>query len=368
MQKLFVEYTTIKNILVTIPSYYVPQGDGGYFLFAIGDSFFIESRILGSETTNKSDFESNYKSDCVETYSGDDALILGNIANKVPLVQLRTSTGLVRTSSEKSDSSKQNFFSHNWSDKTTWYTESVKVTDEVATNSGNDILYNLANDYVIDVYHGKTFGEDFLKDSSNNTYRVIVKVNDVVKTEQDPHYSSGGDYTINYTNGTVTFLSALDVADVVKVTYYYATGSSFYIRPAAGYKLNIIMAEVQFAKNIVMNDSIIFQPYGYVDVFAPQYMPGIPSGTKIPLGDPVVYKTITDLQADAFRAYATYPVMSASNWRGLDQELIIFDWDYTSSTPLRSDYGMEIKMSLQHDAVAGGSYATASFYCTTETL
>lgn len=368
MQKLFVEYTTIKNILANVPSYYVPQGDGGYFLFAIGDSLFIESRIIGSETIKKFDFETNYKSNCTETYSGDDALILGNIANKVPLVQLRTSTGLVRTSSEKSDSSKQNFFSHNWADKTTWYTESTKVTDEVAINSGDNISYNLAHSNLIDVYHGKIFGEDFLKDLNNSSYRVIIKVNDVVKTEQDPHYGSGGDYTINYDNGVITFLSELDIVDVVKATYYYAGGSGFYVRPDSGHKLNIIMAEVQFAKNIIMNDSIIFQPYGYVDVFAPQYVGVIPSGTKIPLGDPVVYKTITDLQADAFRAYATYPAMSASNWRGLSEELIIFDWDYTSSTPLRADYGMEIKMSLQHDCAAGGSYATASFYCTTETL
>lgn len=368
MEKLRVDYSTIKNILVTIPSYYVTQGDGGYVIFAVGDHLFIESKIFGSDTTNKTNFENTYKNNCTLTYSSDDALILGNIANKVPFVGPRTSSGLLRSASEKSENSKLNFFSHNWADETTWYTDSVRVVDEIPSPDGSFITYTLDHNNVIDIYHGKIFGEDFLVDSSNNSYRVVVKVDNVTKTERDPHIGSGGDYTINYDNGTITFTSALNVSNEVKVTYHYATTSAFYVRPPAGSKLSIIMAEVQFAKDIVMNDSIVFQPYGYVDVFAPQYMPGIPSGTKIPLGNPTVYKTITDLQCDAFRSYPAYPVLSGGNWRGLNEELIVFDWDYTSSTPLRSNYGMEIKMYLEHDVVASGSYATATFYCTTEAL
>lgn len=365
MQKLFVDYSTVKNLINKLPSYYINQGDGGYIICSVGDSLFVQTVILGEISSDIVDFENNYKNLCTQTYSADDALVLGSISNNIPLVQPRTSNGLMRTSSEKTEIGKKNFFTHNWADPTSWYTDSVYVENEIAVNSGDLTTYNLAHANIIDTFHGKIFLEDFLKDSSNRSYRVSVKVNNIIKSEKDPH-TEIGDFSVNYKLGTITFNEALSSLDEVKVTYHYATTSAFYIRPDVNKKLNISVAEVQFSEDIILTDSIVFQAYGYVDVFAPHLVGALGSGTKIPLEDPVVYKTISDFQCDAFKAYPSYPAISSSTWRGMNQKLMVFDWDYISSTCLYQKYGMEIKVSLEHNIPFGGAYASASFYCISE--
>lgn len=278
-------------------------------------------------------------------------------ADKRPIVAL-----------SKPDSTKKTVITHDWTDSTTWTEASVRVVDEVATDGGAHTTYTLAHPNVIDTYHGKLSQEDFLLDSGGNSYRVGVKVNSVAKTEQDPHSAAGGDFTVDYAAGSVTFLLALQPTDTVTVTYHYATSSVFTVKPETGKSLRVEFAEVQFSDDVVLNDAVVFQPMGLVDVFAPQLMPGVPSGTKIPLGNPVIYKTMTDFQNDAVKSYPVYPVLGGPGWRGSQRPVIVFDWDYLSSTVLRSDYGLEIRVFLQHDVALGGYYATATFYCVSELL
>lgn len=280
----------------------------------------------------------------------------------------KTADGRQRFALEKSDVSKKTFISHDWTDPTTWVEQSVRVVDEVATDDGDHLNYSLAHDHVIDTYHGKCSQEDFLLDPNGNSYRVTVKVNDVVKTEQDPHYATGDDFTVDYNAGKIVFLSALDPADVVKVTYHYENGSQFTVKPEAGKALRLEFAECQFSGDVGITDSVIFQAYGLVDVFAPQLMPGIPSGTKIPLGNPVIYKSMTDFQNDAVKSYASYPALGGNGWRGSPQPIVVLDWDYVSATVLRADCGMEVRLKLQHDTPFSGWYATATFYCLSEDL
>jgi len=279
-----------------------------------------------------------------------------------------TSDGRQVVAFEKSNTPKKTIVSHDWTDPTTWAESAVRVVNEVATDEGAHTSYALAHVNVIDTYHGKVSQEDFLLSSGGFSYRVAVTVNDVAKVEQDPHYGTGGDFTVNYAAGKVVFLSALDPTDVVKVTYHYATNSTFTVKPEAGKSLKLEFAEVQFSDDVEVTDSVLFQAYGFVDVFAPQLMPGIPSGTKIPLGNPVVYKAISDFQNDAVKSHPVYPAFGGNGWRGSPHSLIIMDWDYVSATNLRADYGMEIRLSLQHNTPFGGWYATATFYCLSEPL
>lgn len=274
--------------------------------------------------------------------------------------------GLPVMTAEKSSSARVTLYSFDWSDPTTWYAASTRVENEVATTA-DQTVYTLAHANVIDVFHGRITQEDFLRDGANNSYRVVVKVNDVTKTEQDPHTGTGGDYTINYEAGAVTFLTSLAPEDVVTVTYYYAASSTFIIKPAAGKKLIIDLVEVQFSLDTEITDSVLFQPYGYVEVFAPQYSPvPYPAGTKIPLGNPFVYKGMRDFMNDAVRAYVRYPAIGGESWRGLQGETLVLDWDYVRATVLEASKGMEIRISLQHDTPYNGSFATATFYCGTE--
>jgi hypothetical protein len=200
---------------------------------------------------------------------------------------------------------------------------------------------------------------------------VVVKVDGVTKTEEDPHYGSNhGDYTVNYSDGVIVFKSAQSPTAVVSVDYWYATDSAFYIRPAEGKKINIESVECQFAEDVIMNDSAVFQPYGFVEHFAPQYCTinggPYPPGTKIPLGAPLKYKSITDIQAEAVKGYPAYPAMGGEGWRGAPMKINVVSWDYLTSTCLHASMGMEVKVYLEHDAAFGGWFATTTFYCSSD--
>lgn len=270
----------------------------------------------------------------------------------------------------KPNSPKITLITPNWCDQTTWHQGSTYVEDATATDSGDHTTYTLAHQYLIDTYHGRITFEDYLKDSAGRNYRVVVKVDGQVKTERDPHLGSGGDYEIDYVQGKIVFFQTLTGSEVVTATYHYAASSTFTLKPTAGKKLILNQVEVQFSEDIEMNDSVVFQAYGYVQVFAPQLMEppyNLPSGTLIPLGDPLVYKTIGDLINDSNHSYPAYPVIGGSNWRAQKKATYIFAWDYTvGATYLYSTYGMEVRISLQHEAPCGGSYATATMYCTSE--
>lgn len=266
----------------------------------------------------------------------------------------------------------KNIISHNWCDPCTWYQGGVRVVDEVAIcqNTGSWTLYSVASGNVIDTYHGLLSNEDFLRDAQNNLYRVIVKVNGTASVEQDPHYGSGGGHTIDYRNGRITFLSARQETDEVRVTYHYATYGTFTVKPDPGKKLKIKDVEVQFTEDIFLTDTVKFQPRGKVESFAPQYCPvPYPSGTLIPLGNPNVYKTMQDYINEANGAY---PVISRMNfsgtadWRQLDKATVTFPWKYQALKELLSSMGMEVQILMEHNAAFSGTSATATFYCFSE--
>ena len=277
----------------------------------------------------------------------------------------RLSDGRQRTSAEKSNSSRVTLYSHDWTDPTTWYTTSGYAVGETVTDSGTYTNYYTAHHPIIDTYHGKITGEDFLLDAGGHKYRVAVYVNGVKKTEQDPHYGTGGDYVVDYHNGLIQFLTANQPTDVVTVDYHYMVDSTFIITPSPGKALIMDSAEVQFSTDVIITDTTVFQPYGYVDYFAPQLVASgqVPSGTKIPIGNHTSYKTMSDFQNDAARAYPVYPALGGSGWRGLNVPLVILDWDYTASTVITSAVGMEIRIKLEHDTPFSGISATATFYC-----
>jgi hypothetical protein len=277
----------------------------------------------------------------------------------------RTPDGRLRTTGEKPNTSRVTIISHDWCDPTTWYTKSTYVADEPTTDTGDHTVYQLQHPNIIDSYHGKISQEDYLKDGSGRSYRVVVKVNGVTKVEQDPHFGTGGDFTIDYALGKIHFTAPLDPADVVTATYHYAGDSTFTVAALPGKLLSIDMAEIQFSTDVEILDTVSFQPYGLVEAFAPAMMNppyNIPAGTKIPLGNPIIYKGIRDFANDSVRTYPTFPAIG-TNWRGLTQPMVVFDWDYVSATMLDGTKGMEIRIKLQHDKPFSGTFGTTTFYC-----
>jgi hypothetical protein len=293
--------------------------------------------------------------DTVQTVKFDSA--------SIPL----TDDGRLRVGTEKSTNLKASFYSHDWCDRTTWYEAAVRVEDEEATDSGDHTTYSLSHEDVIDCYHGKLTQEDLLTDADGNSYRVVVKVDGSEKTEQDPHDGTGGDYTVDYANGGITFLTPLTEDETVEVTYHYATTALFTIKPEPGKQILLEMVEVQLSDDVEIKDTLRFNSYGYVDVFAPHLVDNpYPPGTLIPLGEPIVFKTMRDYFNDAQRAYPSYPPIGGSSWRGLPRTSYILDWDYLRGTLLMSSAGMEIQVVLDHNVEFGGAFATATFYCSQE--
>ena len=272
----------------------------------------------------------------------------------------RTPDGRSRVASEKGTVARTTTITHNWCDPTTWYSSAVcVVTQSVSFVSGT---YQLPHANIIDVYHGKLTGEDFLLTSNESSYRAKVYASGTLKTEQDPHYGAGGDYVIDYAAGVVTPLSG-QLADPVTVSYYYATNSDFYLTPTTGRDLVIMQAEVQFSMDVGITDSVSFQPQGKVEHWAPHLLPYIPSGTYIPLGNPVRYKTMMDFLNESQCSYAAYPAFGGTGWRSMPQSNIVIDWNYVSAQSITSKTGMRIKIGLDHNTPYSGSFATATFYC-----
>ena len=290
------------------------------------------------------------------------------VAQPVVLAGPQTADRKPRIALEKTDASKKNFFSHDWTDPTSWTPAAVRVVDEVASPDENCLNYACSHANIIDTYHGKLWGEDSMRNAAGQSFRVAVKVNGVPKVEQDPHFGAGGDYWVDYELGKVVFLSARAQGDVVTVTYHYATSSVFIVKPDPGKLLSITFAEVQFSDDVILTDTIVFQPYGLVNAFAPHLVAAgaVPSGTLIPLGAPAKYKTMRDYQTEAVKSYPMYPPLGGNGWRGMPRGVLPMDWDYVSTTKLDPRAGMEVRLFLEHDTPFGGTYATCSFYATSE--
>ncbi len=272
----------------------------------------------------------------------------------------KTSDFRLRLAQEKPSGSRATQITFNWCDKTTWYPDALRVVGETPTEPDGETYYQLANTYVIDTFHGKIMGEDFLKDASNYSYRVSVTLDGVAKVEVDPH-TGVGDYSVDYINGRITPINWSRGAGAVLVTYNYARTSKFWVKPPAGCKLVVNQVECQFSSDIQLTDTAVFQPRGLASSWAPQL--GLPAGTKIPLGNPLKYKTMRNFYDDAMRAYPAYSSLGGNSWRGCQQPATVLDWDYTRTTDLLSSSGMDIEVRLEHDVPFEGEFATVTFYC-----
>jgi hypothetical protein len=245
---------------------------------------------------------------------------------------------------------KSNQISQNWCDKTTWWYSATHVSDETATTVDPERkVWSLAHQNVIDTYHGKLTGEEALPD-----YLVVVKVGGVTKGEQDPHYGTGGDYTVNYAAGTITFLSAVPGGTDPVVSYYHETGSTWIISPAAGEVWKLKGAESQFSDDVDMTDSMVYEVWAYDPNDPPN---------KMMVAFPDYYKTMSDFVNDANKAYPTIPAFgSPTNWRASKRPITVFAWDFQTTTPLVSSWGMELRVRLEHDTPYAGTFATGTFY------
>lgn len=303
----------------------------------------------------KVEFESRYKSSANSALNARSSL-------KRPVVE-----------AAPRDGSKLQIISQNFCDKSTWWTKSIRRTGQVLTSTnpsdGNNIFALPSPTVLVDVSHGRIFGEDKIA----ATYKPVVYVDGAVRSEIDPD-TGIGDYTIDYSTGTVTF--AADPGGTVTMDYSEVTTSEWYITPEAGKRIRMIAAELQFSTDCRMKDTFIFQvratvgkcpllnPYWNENPDGP---PGpYPTGTILPLGQPVKYKTVFDLIVESSGAFPIIPKTPTSTpgWRDLKEDIIVFKWPYDTQATIdvRSSWGMDVEIKLENNRPCEGSVAVATFY------
>lgn len=262
------------------------------------------------------------------------------------------------------------YATHNFCDPTTWYSESVRVTDKVLTDNAG--TWESGDTNWIDLDHGKVFDEDAVKEDQAifnpppHGYAILVTVDGAAKTARAPWANSGGDFTVNYAAGTITPTTEDWTGKAVLASYSKAATSAWVVTPTEERSLIIEAAEIQFSSDVVLNASLRMEVYGLVDFFAPQLLQSnggpLPAGTPIPIEE-TLYKTIDQLIDEAIGAYPVIPAFSNAAGRGYTQSRHIFQFHYASARAVYSSLGMFIRISIEGDQPFGGERATATFYC-----
>jgi hypothetical protein len=248
-------------------------------------------------------------------------------------------TGAIEVATHKPEQSSASFVTHDWTDKTTWFGQSIRVTDEVMSDSGDGLTFNSANDDWIDLSHGKVFDEDNI---IGTAYTVEVKIDDVLQTYEDG-------YSVDYALGDVVF-DASQSGKTIKVTYSYCDGSVWTLAPTAGKKILIEHSEIQVSKNVVMGNGINFEIW----VWHPDQVtyPGL----KV-MYSREKYKSVKDIINAGNQGKGVIPAVAP-----LTQDVLVFPFNYVTVKTLKNSVGAELRISVDNDVPMGGEWATATFY------
>lgn len=252
---------------------------------------------------------------------------------------------------------------NNLTDKTSWYADSTKVTDEsLGTGDGTTVEFGLQNQFIIDVTHGKITGEDQLVSPDGGSYAPEVKIDGITQNERPFGSSSGGDYVINYRNGSITFESAPPSGASITCTYYYSppdSGSSTYVSPNDGKKLILTTAECMITADVILTDAVIAAVWAY--------NPNDPPNKIEIEAQRGVYKTIKDLINITNGSLPVVPAIGGSsvsggNERGSDNDIIQLRWEYSSPIELLSSQGAEIRVYTANHKELQGEHVSFTFY------
>jgi len=249
-------------------------------------------------------------------------------------------------------------FSHDFTDKTTWYGDAVRVVDE--SLSGDGYTYSFANQNIIDLSHGKIADEDIIVPTAyqgGSSFLPVIKVGGVTKTEREFGEETGGDYSINYEAGTVTFF--VQVTESVTATYFYATNSNYYVRPANGQKITVTSVELLFTKDVEMTDALAVAVYTYNPYL------GNPPEKFIYQPSYSLYKRFYDLVSWSRGSFPVIPKFGTGT-RMAEDDIVQLRIDYMNPLVLRSSYGMEFRCWTKKHRAFNGSSAGFTAYGITE--
>ena len=236
---------------------------------------------------------------------------------------------------------------HNLCDPTTWYTESVAIEDEELSSSDGGYTWDSDHSNWIDLVHGKVLQEEDIE----GDYPIVIKVDSTEKTMRPPFatdWSEGGDYYVVYSTGQVVFQNAQ--TGTVTASYSYENGSGWYLTPANGKKLILEKAEIQLSTDVEMNSTMCYAIQinlgsGYFDY-------GM-----------TIYRSMWQIILEARGAYPQIPAIG-TNARGTQVGVTGFPFIYQAARILSSSNPpTRIRVYSENDVPYGGSHASGSFYC-----
>ena len=285
---------------------------------------------------DKVDFETNFKSSANMTI------------NKI------NADGLSMISQEPREGSELIEVTHNFCNATTWWTQSQRIDNESLTDTGDGLIWSSTHANWIDMTHGKIFDEDSIIEEVSHGYSVVVKSNDVVMSQRNPYETFGGDYDVDYNNGHVIFFSSQS-GKIITVDYSHAAGSEWRLVPGDGRKIDVEGAKAQFSEDILLNDDIVFEIWGYNPYDLPNKVMYVKSS----------YRRMVNYIDEAEGSYPVIPAIGGPS-RGTQAAVYGFPFRYGTVRRLRSSQGIELRVKLKNEHVFGGEHATATFYCTTK--
>ncbi len=237
--------------------------------------------------------------------------------------------------------SSRSFVSPNFSDKTSWFCDATVVTDEIATTS-DDTIYDFATSKDVIDFDAITDREDY------PDRELKVKKNDVEITTG---------FTVDYQTNKITFGSANQGSDVIKVTYAYANSSCFELTASAGKYIELSYVETQFSEGTTINDYLIFELI---------LNNATTSDTNVVAGK-TEYRTAKDYLNKGNHGTILNP------FGELTKKVNVFPWNYMTGftikpigeevNPAENEFN-KIKMYLKNDTpYTNCEIGTATFYC-----
>jgi len=214
------------------------------------------------------------------------------------------------------------FVSHDVCDRCTWFGDSVRVEGETLTLDTGD-TYASVHAYWIDLSHGRKYQENLISSS----YLPKVYDNGTELTEDV-------DYTINYEDGKVTFVST--PTGPVTADYSYENGSTFYVLPAANGNKLIEHTELQCSVDVNITTAIEFQVW----VYNPYDLPNKFQYETISYKNAKDYINGSNLGQGFIRAFG-------GPTRGIDSDVMVFPFNYAAMSPVNASTGTEIRVVMK---------------------
>lgn len=260
---------------------------------------------------------------------------------------------------------------HNFSDKCSWFQDSVRVTGEVLQNSGDGYTFNSANSIWLDMTSGRQHNEAFwiekqMSDNPNNPhgYQVHIYVNGVEVAKRDPFETTGGDYEIIWESGKVVFFSNQH-GNTITADYSYPTTSYFHVGTRdLGKKLIVEDAEANISLDAVLNDEIVyswwvFDGYNWYELGSYSYARASQITTEARGAYPI-FKAIGSSEADRALPLPEF----RRKCRGMYSDCQSVSFSYI--TARQCPPGFELRLYTRHHRELGGDHVSITLYCSEE--